>query len=192
MRRVTVIAGGTMVLVLAAGLGWLQLRREWAWAHGGDGVAASAEVAGADAGSFDRVVAGFGVTEPVTRAVVAERTFMVRVRWAGAPGDGSFAVVALDGRVTPPRVLQPDGGWNPVEGATGSGWDGRYADLSRHYDWLAGIADGDAGAVSVPGSESGTVVAWFHQTGENPNPRIAVTLVRTDDDGNPRWAKRLT
>jgi hypothetical protein len=122
---------------------------------------------------------------------------VVGLHWENAPAEGSFAVIAQDARLAPPGMLRPDGGWNPVEGPTGSLWDGRYLPLSRRYDWLSTTATGDPGAVAVPSGPTGRVVAWFHQQDPaaipftDPPAQLLITIVHTDPSGTLRWARRL-
>lgn len=143
-----------------------------------------------------------------TRFHSADQTVVVQVRWsASAHSDGSFQLIALDGRVTPPRPLAADGGWN-AEGATGSSWGSAYEVLAQRYEWLAGMAESNytdpngihtfpTPAVRAPAASAGTVTAWFRQWGDGPIPftdterDIVVALFYVDGGGEVRWAKRV-
>lgn len=199
-----------VVLVVAGGALFLRFQREREWAHGGDRLTVDVEVALARQDSFEAVVVRLGAPPgKATRFEGADQSVVVRVRWSGAPHSaGSFELIALDGRVTPPRLLAADGGWN-ADGATGSDWAGAYEALARHYDWLRGTAEANytdvdgatdlpTAAVSAPATATGTVTAWFRQWGDGTIPfteanrSVVVALVYVDDGGEVRWARRVS
>jgi len=108
-------------------------------------------------------------------------------------------LLALDGRLAPPRPLAADGGWNS-EGGAGSNWASAYEKLAGHYDWLAGVTetkDLPTAAVDAPATETGTPTAWFRQWGDGRIPiadagrDIVVALVYVAG-GEVRWARRIS
>ena len=196
-------------VLVVAGVVLLRVQREREWAHGGDRLTVQVEVALATRDDFDAVVVRLG-TPPgqATRLHSADQSVVVRVRWSGAArSPGSYELIALDGRVTPPRPLAADGGWN-AEGATGSDWGGAYDVLAQHYDWLRGTSGANytdangmnsfpTAAVGAPATRAGTVTAWFRQWGEgripfaDPNRDIVLALIHVGDGGEVRWARRI-
>lgn len=188
------------VVLVVAGVVVLRVQREREWGHGGDRLTVGVDVALAGHGTFDGVAVRLGTPAgEAVRVESAEQTVVVRVRWSGSPwDDGSYQVIALDGRLSPPRPLAADGGWNS-EGGTGSNWGSAYAALAQHYEWLGGTARADfpSAAVSATAAGSGTVTAWFHQWGDGPIPfadtdrGVVVALVYLDDSGEARWARRI-
>ncbi|MEV8503320.1 hypothetical protein AB0368_00655 [Actinoplanes sp. NPDC051475] len=194
--RRTLIAIAAAATVLVAGAMFSHVRRDREWAHGGDQVTFDAEVAITTAEDFDREVVRLGAPPgEATRWEAAEQTVVARVRWSGLPESiNSLQVIALDKRVSPPKPLIPDGGWNSA-GGTGSGWEGAYEPLAEHYDWLRRVAGPDAiAAVDAPGAGSGTVTAWFRQQADATRAGrddIVLAVFSVDDDGEVRWARRI-
>ncbi len=187
----------------------LRVQRHREWAHGGDRVRAEVEVALAREETFEDVVVRLGAPPgKATRYMDADQTVVVRVRWSGFPdAEGSFQLIALDARVSPPRLLAADGGWNS-DGATGSNWAGAYEELAKHYDWLRGVAEANfidawgfsrlpSAAVGARAAEAGEATAWFRQWGDGRIPiadssrEIAIALVYVDDSGEVRWARKV-
>ncbi|MEV4642984.1 hypothetical protein AB0J80_37160 [Actinoplanes sp. NPDC049548] len=197
-RAAITVAAATTVLALIAGIGFERFQREREWAHGGDRLTVDAEVALATAKDFDEVAVRLGAPPgEAVPTIEADQTVVVRVRWSGLPKGGYLHVIALDKRVTPPALLDPDGGWNS-EGGTGYGWSS-YLPLAEHYDWLRGVAKAeDPGAVDAPGTATGTVTAWFHRHGEggipfrDPASEILVAMFSEDEDSEVRSARRVS
>jgi hypothetical protein len=209
-----VIAGVAVAVVAASavvlGAAVLHTQREREWAHGGDGLGAEVEIVLATPQTFDEVAVRLGVPPgAATRSPGDHQSIVVRVRWSGLPRpDDSLQLIVLDGRLTPPRPLSADAGWN-LGGTTGSQWASAYESLADHYDWLAGVAAGGytdatglnhlpAAAVHAGSGRSGTVTGWFRQWGDSPVPLadptrdIIVALVDVGDDGEVRWARRVS
>jgi hypothetical protein len=196
-------AAAAAVVIVVAGAVVLHQRRDREWAHGGDPLTVDVDVSPATGRDFDELVAAAGV--PKGRAVRvdnASQTVIVRVGWRGHTGGGHLELMALDKRVTPPKPLVPDGGWDGAR-TTGWGWAGSYAVLAERYDYLARAGDAgmdggkDLGSVGVPGTGDGTVVAWFHQAPFDSIPfrdlagELLVVVFQVDDDGEVRWARRV-
>ena len=207
-RSIIVAVSAVAVTAGLAGVGLSHVQREREWAHGGDGLAVDVAVAVATDKTFDDVVVRLGAPPGVaTRWQEAEQSVVVRVNWSGfALSDGHFELITLDGRVSPPRPLAADGGWN-AEGSTGSNWAGAYEALAQRYDWLGGIVQADytgidgmtefpTAAVDARATTSGTATAWFRQWEDgsipfgDPAREIVVAVVHVDDSGEVRWAKR--
>jgi hypothetical protein len=120
VRRTAIAAVAVVVVLVVAGVVVLRVLREREWAHGSDRLTVQVDVALATQDTFEGVVVRLG-TPPgrATRLHSAAQSVVVRVRWsASSPSHGSYELIALDGRVTPPRPLAADGGGNS-EGATG-------------------------------------------------------------------------
>jgi hypothetical protein len=196
-------------VLVVAGVVLLRVQREREWSHGGDRLAVQVEIALATQDTFEGVVVRLGAPpRTATRLHSADQSVVVQVRWsASAHSDGSFQLIALDGRVTPPRPLAADGGWN-AEGATGSGWGSAYEVLAQRYEWLGGVAQGNytdvngmtnfpTPAVSAPAARAGAVTAWFRQWGDGRIPfadadrDVVVALIYVDGSGEVRWARRI-
>ena len=196
-------------VLVVAGVVLLRVQREREWAHGGDRLTVHGEVALAAQDTFEDVAVRLGAPPgKATRVQSADQSVVVQVGWSGSPhSEGSFELIALDGRVTPPRPLAADGGWNS-EGATGSNWASAYEALAEQYDWLDGVAGANytdangltnfpTAAVDAPATEAGTVTAWFRQWSDGPIPfadpkrDVVVALVYCDDSGEVRWARRI-
>lgn len=209
VRRAVIASVVAAAVLVVAGVVLLRVQREREWADGGDRLTVHVEVSLATQDTFEDVAVRLGAPpRTATRLHSASQSVVVRVRWsASAHSDGSFQLLALDGRVTPPRPLAADGGWNS-EGATGSNWAGAYETLAQHYDWLAGVAEANytdvngmtnfpTAAVDAPATEAGTATAWFRQWGDGPIPfadakrDIVVALSYVDDGGEVRWARRI-
>lgn len=209
MRRAVIASVTAAAVLVVAGVALVRVQREREWAHGGDGLAVEVEVALATQDTFEGVAVRLGAPpHTATRLHNAGQPVVVRVRWsASAHSEGSFQLIALDGRLTPPRPLAADGGWNS-EGATGSGWGSAYEVLAQRYEWLEGVAEGNytdvngmstlpTPAVSAPAAEAGTVTAWFRQWGDGRIPfadaerDIVVALVHVDGSGEVRWARSI-
>lgn len=207
MKR-AVIAGAATAVVLAATLTAVHLRREHEWSHGGDDVTVAVSSELATRATFAQVTERLGASPgEATTLVTADQALVVRVTWSGATPTGSFQVVALDARVDPPQVLAADGGRTST-GATGSHWAGAYEELASRYDWLRGVAAANytdangmnsmpTAAVGAPATDSGSVTAWFRPMGTAPVPlkdatrEVIVALIKVDDDGEVRWARRV-
>lgn len=203
MKRSIIAVAVAAVVAVVAGVVFLRAgrEREREWAHGGDRLAVGVEVVLADRATFASVAVRLGVPPGrATRPPGADQFVVVRIRWAGlSPLDGSMAVMLLDKRVTPPRPLAADAGWN-ADGGTGSTWGSSYEVLARKYDWLRGIsvADLPTASVDAPAAPSGTVTAWFRQWGDagsipfaDPTGETLVALAHQDEDGEFRWARRV-
>ena len=102
-----------VVVLVVAVTTFLRFQRGREWAHGGDRVTVDVEVALASKKTFEAAVVRLGVPPgKATRFEGADQSIVVRVNWSGnAPSTGSFELMALDARVTPPRPLAADGGW---------------------------------------------------------------------------------
>lgn len=194
------IAGVSAVVVAALVFSVLHLRRDNEWAHGGDDVRVTVDTEVASQSTFAATIERLGApADRSTMRVTAGQVVVVRVSWTGASGTGSFQVVALDNRVTPPRLLPADGGW-ASDGETGSNWAGAYEVLADKYDWLADAATParDTAAVGAPATAAGSVTAWFRPTSENALPfqdadrDIVVALIKVDDSGDVRWARQIS
>jgi hypothetical protein len=204
-----IVSVAAAVVLVVAGVVLLRVQRQREWAHGGDRLTVGVEVALATQDSFEGVVVRLGAPPgKATRLESAGQSVVVRVHWsASSPFKGAFELIALDGRVTPPRPLAADGGWDSG-GATGSDWASAYEALAEHYDWLRGTAEANytavngvtnfpTAAVGTPATEAGTVTAWFRHGGDGPIPfadskrDILVALVYLDDSGEVRWARRI-
>jgi hypothetical protein len=204
-----IVSVAATVLLVVAGVVVLRVQREREWGQGGDRLTAQVEVALATQDTFDDVAVRLGVPPgEATRFQGADQSVVVQVRWSGSShSGGSFELIVLDGRVTPPRPLAADAGWTS-QGGTGSNWAGAYAALAEHYDWLGGTAEADfidgngvsdfqATAVGAPAAAAGTATAWFRQWGAGPIPfadanrGVIVALIYVDDGGEVRWAKRI-
>src|SRR5690242_15928486 len=122
-----------------------KMRRDREWAHGGDTLAATAEVHVAASADYPATVAAFGGPQTTTAVMdEAKQAVVVRVRWNGpAHGDGLYSLLVLDSRVKPARLLPLRGSWSAGGRETYDGWAGAYNALTEHYAWLAGIAHGD-------------------------------------------------
>lgn len=209
VRRAVIASVVAAVVLVVAGLVLLRVQREREWAHGGDRLTVHVEVALATQDTFEDVVVRLGAPpRTATRVHSASQSVVVQVRWsASGQSNGSFQLLALDGRVTPPRPLAAEGGWNSA-GVTGSNWAGAYETLAQHYDWLGGVAEANytdvngvtnfpTAAVDAPAAEAGTATAWFRQWGDGPIPfadakrDIVVALVYVGDGGEVRWARRI-
>ncbi|WP_203791601.1 hypothetical protein [Paractinoplanes rishiriensis] len=143
-----------------------------------------------------------------THNPAVQQFVVVRVQWSGNPRQSdSLQLLVLDGRLTPPRPLAADAGWNSA-GKTGSLWSTAYESLAEHYDWLAGVAAANytdtagrsrlpAAAVHAGTGHAGTVTGWYWQWGDDPidfsDPHeVIVALVDVDDAGEIRWARRIS
>jgi hypothetical protein len=204
-----VIAGATTAVVLAATLTAVHLRREQEWSHGGDDVTVAVSSELATPATLAQVAERWGAPPgEATTLMTAEQVFVVRVTWSGATPTGSFQVVALDARVDPPQILAADGGW-AANGATGSNWSSAYEELASRYGWLRRVAAANytdangmnsmpTAAVGAPAADSGSVTAWFRLIGTAPVPlkdaagEVIVALIKVDDDGEVRWARRVS
>jgi hypothetical protein len=202
-----VIAAASAALVAALAAGAVHVRRDHEWSHGGDKVKVTVETELATEATFPDVTSRLGVPAGEATAVLAAgQSVVVRVTWSGATNGGRFQLVALDGRVTPPRVLAADSG-QVSDGTTGSNWASAYDVLPDHYDWLADVAPENhtdtygmnsmpTAAVGAPATPTGTATAWFHQPGDNPLPfrdptQVVIALIKVDKSGDVRWAKRV-
>jgi hypothetical protein len=153
---------GAAVVVIAVAVAVavvLHQRREREWAHGGDLLTVDVDASLATGRDFDELVEAAGVPKGrAERVVNASQTVIVRVGWRGHTGGGHLELMALDKRVTPPKPLTPDAGWDGA-GVTGWGWAGSYRVLAERYDYLARLAeegpDGGEGPIGgeVPGGE---------------------------------------
>ena len=175
------------------------------WERGGDDVTVRAEVATATPQEFPTVLAARGgpaaeVAPRTSQAVVAH------VTWQDAPaGDGTYAFVLLDDRVSPPAALRAYGSWSPGDpDGEGPHWDGRYDALGEHYPWLAGTESRNTGsgwtndtdALGVPAADAGAAtLAFFLDPADPPVERpaedLTLALVHVDQDGDVRWARKV-
>ncbi|GIF98229.1 hypothetical protein [Catellatospora citrea] len=210
-RRHRIIAAGLAIAVAGAVGVLLKVQRDREWVHGGDDVDVAVGLRLADHETFDATVVMLGgPSKHDTGAPPGSQALVVRASWSEAPSDSGhhYALIALDKRVSPPRLLSANGAWvagDAPEG-TGSHWSSAYTELAEHYDWLAKTAMvTDERGVTFPGSaitapalSSGTLVAtWFTDTADgrppltDPSAEVIIALVYVDDDGDVRWAKRI-
>jgi hypothetical protein len=209
VRRAVAASVAAAAVLVVAGVVLLHVQRAREWAHGGDRLTVDVDVALATQETFDGAVVRLGAPPgEAIRVQSADQTVVVRVRWsASSHSDGSYELIALDKRVSPPRPLAADGAWSSGE-ATGPNWGSAYDALAERYDWLGGTAQTTytdahgmtnfpAAALGVPATEAGTSTAWFHQWGEAPiafadvDRDIVMALVYLDDSGEARWARRI-
>lgn len=199
-------------VVVALGVGSVvavafKVRRDREWAHGGDALTAQIQLRLADAQSLPAaaVALGYPADEPVLLPSEFPQSVVVRVQWRGpAHRGGSYQLIVLDKRLTPPRPLPVYGGWN-ANGGTGSNWAGAYEKLAEQYDWLAGTAsvqDATGGwtsvgqAVDAPATDPGALTAIFLVPPGDPPvtdtaAHLLVSLFYVDDSGEVRWARRV-
>ena len=203
------IAGvaGALVAASAVTATTVNAQRRHEWAHGGDALKVQLEVSIATPQTFDSIAAHLGAPPgAATRNPHAKQSVVVRVRWSEQThADHSLQLMVLDGRLTPPRPLAADAGWNSA-GSTGSQWSSNYASLAQHYDWLAGMAAtdtdsqarGPSPAVDAGTGPEGTATGWFWQWENDPIPfpdpaqAVIVALVDVDNAGEVRWARRIS
>ena len=180
------------------------------WEHGGDDVAVRASVSVTDGSGHVRLAAVPG--RPRRRLVpVGGQGFVVDVTWEDAASD-RYAFLLLDRRTTPPTLI---GGQSARygRGAEGGHWNSSYAQLARHYPWLARTApvgqdDGSTdlgtgsqrpwldetmavGASAAAGRA--TLVFWTSRRARPvtvPHRDLVLAMVRLGD-GGPRWARRV-
>ncbi|GAA1364288.1 hypothetical protein [Catellatospora chokoriensis] len=210
-RRRKVIATVLAIAVAGAVGVLLKVQRDREWAHGGDDVDVVVDLRLAGNETFDATVVMLGgPSRHQTGAPLGTQALVVRASWSEAPSDNGhhYALIALDKRVSPPRLLGANGAW-VVGGApegTGSHWSSAYTELAEHYDWLARTAMvTDERGVSFPGSaiiapalsSAALVATWFTDTADgrpplaDPQAEVLIALVYVDDDGEVRWAKRI-
>ncbi|MEU4622085.1 hypothetical protein AB0G04_19235 [Actinoplanes sp. NPDC023801] len=120
VRRALFASVSAAAVLVIAVVVMLRVHRDREWAHGGDRLAADADVAVTTQDPFEGVVVRLGAPPgTAVRAHSADQTVVVQVRWSASPqAEGSYELITLDKRVTPPRPLAADGGWN-FQGATG-------------------------------------------------------------------------
>ncbi|RFS47306.1 hypothetical protein D0Q02_07055 [Micromonospora craniellae] len=183
------------------------VEREREWAHGGDQVAVTVEARLPEPDQVTGTAAALGwphATDRV-RGDPDRQSVVLRLRWSGPPRKGSYQVMVLDNRNSPPRALSPEGG-SDAAGDTGFNWADAYEVLAARYDWLADTAareesDGTesgaphAGAIGTRAIGDGSLIAVFRlDPGALPldDPsRLVVAFCHVDADGEVRWAKRV-
>jgi hypothetical protein len=211
-RSTTILATATaacVVLTVGTVLAVYKIRRDREWAHGGDTLAATAEVHVAAPADYPATVAAFGGPRTTTAVMdEAKQAVVVRVRWSGpAHDDGSYNLLVLDSRMKPAQLLPLRGSWSAGGRETYDGWEGAYDALAEHYAWLAGIAHGDSGhtqpdgsayalrATGIPATAQGELDGVYFIDGGRPpfagTGGVLVALFYEDDSG-VRWAKRVT
>ncbi|GAB4057288.1 hypothetical protein [Catellatospora paridis] len=210
-RRRKVIAAVLAIAVAGAVGVLLKVQRDREWVHGGDDVDVLVDLRLADHETFDATIVMFGgPNRHQTGAPPGSQALVVRATWSEAPSDNGhhYTLIALDKRVSPPRLLGANGAWVAGGGpeGTGSHWSSAYTELAEHYDWLAKTAmvTGERGvsfpgsAIAAPALSSGALVAtWFTDTADgrppltDPLTEVLIALVYADDDGEVRWAKRI-
>src|SRR5262245_28758877 len=194
-----------VVITLVAGVVILARRisRDDEWAHGGDSLQATVQVAFTDSVGVTETVKRLGGPGDV-RLPDYGQVVVVQLNWSGPDHpDGWYELVLLDGRERPAPALQPVGGWHAGEG-TGSNWAGAYEVLPEHYPYLAGVASkrtpqgsyvNDTMAVDAPADGDGSLTAVFLPRGgrsfERATDLIAAVFL-VNSDGEVRWARRLT
>ncbi|GAA4565946.1 hypothetical protein GCM10023176_15090 [Micromonospora coerulea] len=210
---------GAVVLAVAAVFVVFKVQRDREWARGGDAMKMNVELRLADHDNFEVTLAALGVPahESNGRSPDGAQTVVAKVTWTGSPSDdGRLHLIALDKRMSPPRLLSGGGGWTPLDlhwnrsGLLGSSWTSSYNKvLAKHYDWLAGLVptrlpDGSysvpytlSPAVNLPASKSGTATVWFTpQQGSpqltDPSQDIIIALFYVQEGDQVRWAKRIS
>lgn len=206
-RARLLLAGAVAAVVLAlvvGALAWRDHRRDQEWAHGGDDVMVAAQVRAVTRADFPDALAVAGVRrEPAPPN--ARQAFVVQVSWSGTPEPGgSYLFVLLDDRPSPPKPLGSSASWGSA-GGSGPAWAGSFEELSEHYPWLARTAarhnpDGTytdtTEGLLLPATAQGEGVLSFYLprpelTTARPGDDLVLTMARTDDDGEVRWARRV-
>ncbi|GIJ27650.1 hypothetical protein Vqi01_28120 [Micromonospora qiuiae] len=149
------------------------------------------------------LAAAYGWRDGVIGGDPANQSVLLRLRWSGPRQPGTYQVILLDNRVTPPRVVRPIDGWDAT-GSTGTNWAGSYERLAERYDWLAGLGPrpessdslrtpDNFGAVGTRAVADGSLVALFRMgVGAAPltDPsHLLVAFCHIDPTGTLRWAK---
>jgi hypothetical protein len=183
------------------------VEREREWAHGGDQVAVTVEARLPEPERVGRTAAALGWPHATDRVQgdPDRQSVVLRLRWSGPPRKGSYQVMLLDDRNSPPRVLRPEGG-SDAAGDAGFNWSDAYEVLAARYDWLADTAareepDGTqssaphVGAIGTRATGDGSLIAVFRLDPdalplEDPT-RLVVAFCYVDADGEVRWAKRI-
>lgn len=117
-----IAAAVAIVLGVGSAVAVAKVRRDREWAHGGDALTVQVQLRLADAQTLPAAATALGhpADEPVLLPSEFPQSVVVRVQWRGpAPGDGSYQLIVLDKRLTPPHPLPVYGGWN-ANGGTGS------------------------------------------------------------------------
>ncbi|MDI6909036.1 hypothetical protein [Nocardioides sp.] len=207
-RRRTLLVGLAALVVVALVVGaaaWTRDReRDDEWAHGGDGVTVSAQIEATTSAGYPDSLAAAGVpAEPADSR--ARQSFVLQVSWTGTPDpDGSYVFVLLDQRLSPPKPLVAIASWD-ADGASAPSWAGSYGAVAEHYPWLARTAarhhpDGSytettEGLLLSATEEGEGVLAFFLPRPElatdQPEDDLLLAMVRTDDDGEVRWARKV-
>ena len=205
-RRRLLLIGLVLVVAVVVVVVWLRDRqRDDEWAHGGDDIDVTAQIQATTPQDYPDALEALGVRrEPAYPRV--SQMYLVKVSWTGAPTGGYYAFVLLDGRLSPPEPLGGSGSWG-VDGSGGGGphWDSSYEALSEHYPWLAGTAsvrntddsysmDNDALSLAPAADGEGVLSFYLPKAGiptVRPEDDLLLAMVRTDDDGEVRWARKV-
>jgi hypothetical protein len=217
-RRTKIILASTVAACLAIAAGTVaaiskiqrdrdKIQRDREWSHGGDTLTTRVDVRAVAPQEWPVAVSALGGPRvaPVLMGRSAQAV-VVRVDWTGPARDGGhYDLIALDGRVRPPRPLPLYEGWGTRGNLTGSGWAGAYEALAAHYDWLAGTAmvraqggwTSTTTSVDAPAASAGSLAASYFLPDDGlPFPAggagVLVSLFYVDSRGEVRWAKRVT
>lgn len=203
VRRRLLVVALVVVVAVAVAIVWLRdHRRDEEWAHGGDGVDVTAQVQAASRSDYPDVMEAAGVPGEYPQPGAVE-AFVVQVSWDAPDDDGSYAFVLLDDRLSPAKPLGASGSWG--KGGGGPHWSGNYEALSEHYPWLAGTAAGrtpsggftsDNDALGLYPSAGEGVLSFYLPadsiTTSHPEDDLVLAMVHTDDDGEVRWARKVS
>ena len=205
MRRPSRVVLVLAPVVLLAGVSIAALvhrHREQEWRHGGDDHAVSAQVRAVAPAQLGATLRQLG-HRPEPGVGNAAQMAVVQVAWDGtSEGDGTYAFILLDDRLTPASPLHGYSAVGPG-GGRGPGWNGAYQALAEHYPWLGRTADrrtgqgwtNDTDAFSFHAVENGEAVLTYYLgpheiPTSHPDRDLALVLVYMRD-GEVRWAKRV-
>ncbi|GGM61358.1 hypothetical protein GCM10011608_53050 [Micromonospora sonchi] len=178
-------------------------QRERERTAGPDAVTVTVEAMLPEPDQVSDLAAAYGWRDGVVVGDPDNQAVLLRLRWNGPPQPGTYQVILLDNRVTPPRVVRPIDGWDAA-GSTGTNWAGSYEKLAARYDWLADAVSrpessdslrtpDNLGAVGTSAVAGGSLVALFRMgLGAAPltDPSdLLVAFCHVDPTGTPRWAK---
>jgi hypothetical protein len=171
-----------------------------------DGLSVTKEVRLTDAAGLPATVAALG--GPVDKPPAlpgADQAVVARARWTGPDrASGTYQLVVLDNRTTPPRPLPVYVGWD-AGGGVGEYWTGGYDKLAARYEWLAGRGSPAAPsrdrsdrpwAVGAPATaEGGVAGVYLLDEGiapfKDPDRELLVVLFFVDASGEVRWARNV-